>query len=84
MEYKSGYKSRYEIYLEGIRSDILEILKEEEHTIESLRIKLGVHWKTVRDRLQLLQNEGIVCKKRVGKLNLYYLNPEFKKEEREP
>ena len=78
------YRSRYEIYLEGIRTDIIKNLEEEEHTIESLRIKLGVNWKTVRDRLQSLQNEGIVCKKRVGKLNLYYLNPEFKKEEREP
>jgi predicted transcriptional regulator len=78
------YKSRYETYLEGIRTDIIKTLEKEEHTIESLRVKLGVNWKTVRDRLQSLQNEGVVCKKRVGKVNLYYLNPGFKKEEREP
>ena len=77
-------KSRYKAYLEGIRNDIIEALEEEEHTIESLRIVIGVVWRTARYQLQSLQNEGIVCKKRVGKVNLYYLNPGFKKEEREP
>lgn len=78
------YRSRYEIYLEGIRTDIIKTLEKEEHTIESLRVKLGVNWKTVRDRLLLLQNEGVVCKRRVGRVKLYYLNPKCEKEEREP
>ena len=82
MVYSNKYKSRYDTYLEGIKSDILETLRKEEHTIESLRIELGINWKTARDRLRVLENSGIVCKKRVGRLNLYYLNHKSEKEAR--
>ena len=75
------YKSRYETYLEGIRADILEALGNGDHTIESLRVKLGVNWATVRDRLRVLEKQDMVCQKRVGRVRLYYLNPACGKEE---
>lgn len=71
-------KSRYIKYLEGIQTDILETLGNGDQTIESLRIKVGVNWKTVRDRLQVLEDKGIVCQRRVGRVRLYFLNPESK------
>lgn len=70
--------SRYQIYLDGIRDDMYVALEEQEHTIESLRIKLGVNWATVRDRLVVMEKEGTVCKRLVGKTRLFYLNPERK------
>jgi predicted transcriptional regulator len=78
------YKSRYSKYLEGIQTDILAALTKDSHTIESLRIKLGVNWATVRDRLQVLEDQNIVYQKRVGRVRLFYLRRGEESNERYP
>ena len=61
-------------YREPIVSDVLGALEENEQTIESLRVKIGITWRTARKYLQALEDAGVISVKKVGNIRVYRLH----------
>jgi DNA-binding transcriptional ArsR family regulator len=69
---------------EEIKADIIEALKKEQPlTITAIASRTSLSWKTAKRRLIELKEDGrIVLREIEGGTKLFFLNPEFEKEER--
>lgn len=75
----------YEHFGEPIKRDIIATLfKEEPLTTTAVARRAGLCWRTAKKRLLELIDENKVVSRKVEGIRLFFLDPEFKKEEREP
>jgi predicted transcriptional regulator len=80
-------KSKFQLYIEGleasIKADIIESLKKEEPlTITAISVRANISRNTTTKRLFELVAEGkVVLREIEGGTKLFFLNPEFEKEE---
>lgn len=62
--------------------DIIKALREEEPlTVVAVAQKADICWRTAKKRLLELVDENKVALRKVGKMKLFFLNPELKKED---
>ena len=68
---------------EDIKATIIEKLKEEEPlTITAISVRANLHWRTAKKRLLELVAEGKLVSREIERgTRLFFLNPEFEKEE---
>ncbi len=68
-----------------IKQEIIATLRNEEPlTVSAIAVRTELTWQTAKRRLNELVADGAVVLREIEGAKLFFLNPEFKKEEREP
>ena len=70
----------YRIIADANRRKILELLRENEHAVQSLQPHLGITMGAVSQHLQLLHRSGLVSRRKRGKQRIYRLDASKLKE----
>lgn len=85
----STKRETYKLFLkqlgETVKFKIIAALRNEEPlTITAVAARTGLTWVTAKRRLNELVADGAVVLREIEGAKLFFLNPKFKKEEREP
>lgn len=64
-----------EVFSSKLRMKILKIIfRLGEVNVSEIARRLGVNYSTTKQHLEILENEGIIQKKRFGRIQLYRIN----------
>ena len=83
---KRPYNDFLDKFREATKAQIIAVLRNEEPlTVRAVAVRTGLSYRTAQGRLFELVAEGAVALHSIDeKTKVFFVNPEFKKEEQEP